>query len=262
MSRPSLQLSRRWPSWLLALVVLGAGLTIAVASRPPGAHAEGEYVVVKHTYYLSDDGSVAVDEDESSVAAQYVVNAHRWASAAIPIPVYFNPAGQPVDYGTTGLLQNAIATWNTAGESSFAFKWAGTSAGAVGSCGSSLQLDGVNTVKFEPLPGLTLGQTCTVWDRNGGNSAKLVEFDMQLDSDSDVWSSSTQPQVGKYDLASTILHELGHAAGLGHSNEAGAVMNPTLASGVAKRTLSVDDLAGLRAAYPPVRARTMSLARD
>ncbi len=207
-------------------------------------------MVVKHTYYLSDDGSVAVDEDESSVAAQYVVNAHRWDPSSLPLPVQFNSTGQPADYGTSTIIQNAIATWNAVTPSTFSFTWGGAGTGSVGACGGSITLDGHNTVKFEPLPGLTLGQTCTVWNVAAGANAKLVEFDMQLDADVNTWSGTDQPQAGKYDIASTILHELGHAAGLGHSGQSAAVMYPTLPGGVAKRSLTADDISGLQAAYP------------
>lgn len=285
---------RTWPAWLLSFAVLVAGLAVVAASRPSPASAQQDaYVVVKHTFYLSDDGTVAVDEDESSVAAQYVVNAHRWAPAALPVAVRYNNGGQPADYGMTTLLQNAIDTWNAVTPSSFTFSWAGAGSGSVGACGGSINLDGQNTIKFEALPGVTLGQTCTVWNVNEGPNAKLVEFDMQLDADSSTWSATDQPQAARYDIASTILHELGHAAGLGHSGQSTSVMFPTLASGVAKRTLTADDISGLQAAYPATpsptpsnspaptsspaptatptlgplpptqpRARTMSLARD
>lgn len=282
MPRISPRLSHRWPIWLLSIAVLGAGLAVLIAARPAPVSAEGEYVVVKHTFYLSDDGSVAMDEDESSVAAQYLVNAHRWDAASLPLPVQFNSAAQPAEYGTSTLIQNAIATWNAVTPSTFSFTWAGTGTGSVGACGNTINLDGHNTIKFEPLPGLTLGQTCTVWNVAAGASAKLVEFDMQLDADVTTWSATDQPQAGRYDIASTILHELGHAAGLGHSAQSTSVMYPTLPAATAKRSLTADDISGLQAAYPggapatptatpttvvqlpptQPRARTMSLARD
>ena len=282
-----------WPAWLLVLVVAASILTIFAASRPSHASAqESDYVVVKHTFYLSDDGSLAMDEEESGVSAQYVVNAHRWTAASLPVTVRYNSAGQPADFGMPTVIQNALNTWNAVTPSTFSFAWGGTGSGAVGACGNSINLDGQNTIKFEALPGVTLGQTCTVWNVGEGSNAKLVEFDMQLDSDPTTWSASDPPQAGRYDLPSTVLHELGHAAGLGHSGDASAVMYPTLKSGVAKRALTGDDTSGLLAAYPgggptpspspspsptqatptatptlPLpptlpRARTMALARD
>lgn len=289
MSRSAPRSTARWPLWLLVLALTAAGVGTLLAARPASVSAdEAAYVVVKHTFSLSDDGAIAVEEDaEVGVTAQYVVNAHRWDPGSLPLPVRFNSAGQPADFGTANLVQNAINSWNAVTPSSFSFNWAGAGTGTVGACGSSINLDGQNTIKFEPLPGVILGQTCTVWNVSQGANARLVEFDMQLDADANLWSGADQPQAGKYDLASTILHELGHAAGLGHSAQSTAVMYPTLASGVAKRTLTADDISGLQAAYPataspspaptaipatqtPVvqlpptqpRARTLSLARD
>lgn len=242
---------RRIPLVLLALGLAGAGLALVLASRPARASDEPQtLLVIKHTFYRTEDGTVAVDEDTSEVTAQYVVNAHRWGSAAMPVTVRFNSSGQPAEYGMASILQQAISSWNAVTPTTFSFAWSGTGSGIVGACGQSISLDGQNTVKFEPLPGLTLGQTCTVWNPIQGANATLMEFDMQLDADAGTWSATDQPQAGRYDIRSTVLHELGHAAGLGHSAQSSAVMYPSLASGVAKRTLTADDVSGLQAAYP------------
>ena len=106
----------------------------------------------------------------------------------------------------------------------------------------------------------------------------LVEFDMHLDDDLNTWTAAQPPEAGRYDIGSTVLHELGRAAGLGHSSDSSAVMFPSLKKATSKRTLAADDIAGLEAAYPggatptptatPLpanlkpRARTMALARD
>ena len=51
------------------------------------------------------------------------------------------------------------------------------------------------------------------------------------------------------DFFSIMLHELGHALGLGHSSVTSAVMFPSYSG--AKRTLDSDDIAGIRAIYGP-----------
>ncbi len=58
-------------------------------------------------------------------------------------------------------------------------------------------------------------------------------------------------EAGVADLPSTLIHELGHALGLGHSTDPLAVMFPSLALGDRRRTLTVDDIAAIRAVYPP-----------
>jgi len=52
---------------------------------------------------------------------------------------------------------------------------------------------------------------------------------------------------GVFDLFTVMLHELGHALGLGHTNVANSVMNPFYAG--ANRTLGADDIAGIQALY-------------
>jgi hypothetical protein len=52
----------------------------------------------------------------------------------------------------------------------------------------------------------------------------------------------TQIGAGQYDFETTVLHELGHALGLGGSTNPSSPMYETLASGVADRTVTVADL--------------------
>jgi hypothetical protein len=59
------------------------------------------------------------------------------------------------------------------------------------------------------------------------------------------WYTAADPSAvgaGQYDFETIVMHELGHALGLGHSANANSVMSATLASGTAHRTLFVADL--------------------
>ncbi|MBX7134316.1 MAG: matrixin family metalloprotease [Fimbriimonadaceae bacterium] len=53
-----------------------------------------------------------------------------------------------------------------------------------------------------------------------------------------------------YDLHTVLLHEVGHALGLGHSDVVGSVMGASYDGG--KRTLSADDIEGITHIYGPV----------
>jgi hypothetical protein len=64
------------------------------------------------------------------------------------------------------------------------------------------------------------------------------------------WADEAETPTGSFDFASTLLHELGHVAGLDHSAAAGAVMLPRLGRGQQRRALTDDDIAGLRSLYP------------
>jgi len=64
------------------------------------------------------------------------------------------------------------------------------------------------------------------------------------------WYTGADPRVigaGQYDFETIVMHELGHAVGLGHSGDTGSVMYPTLASGTARRTVTAADLSVLEA---------------
>lgn len=53
------------------------------------------------------------------------------------------------------------------------------------------------------------------------------------------------------DFYTVVLHELGHALGLGHSNDPASVMALYSVRGGAQRTLTSDDIAGIQAIYGP-----------
>jgi hypothetical protein len=55
-------------------------------------------------------------------------------------------------------------------------------------------------------------------------------------------SDATQVGPGQYDFETTMLHELGHALGLGGSTNSSSPMYETLAAGTANRTVTTQDL--------------------
>jgi len=86
-------------------------------------------------------------------------------------------------------------------------------------------------------------------------AGRITEADIVLNPYTQL---STDGTVGTYDLQSTLVHEIGHALGLGHSEVAAASMNSKIGKNglfalpfTQYRTLSGDDIAGARALYGP-----------
>jgi hypothetical protein len=69
-----------------------------------------------------------------------------------------------------------------------------------------------------------------------------VAGDVHMDVDEN-WTDN----AGGIDIFTVMLHELGHALGLGHSDDINAIMYPFY--GGPNRTLGADDIAGIQALY-------------
>ena len=67
---------------------------------------------------------------------------------------------------------------------------------------------------------------------------------------SETWVDDPNAGTSTFDLFTVALHEFGHTLGLGHSNFTNAVMFGSYSG--AKRTLHVDDIAGIEQIYGAV----------
>lgn len=153
----------------------------------------------------------------------------------------------------------AFAQWQAVPTSAIAYQFAGLTAGLPG------EEDGLSTLGFRNRPELdrVLASTNFLVDISSG---ALLESDIFFNS-SFSWSTAPAGELGRFDLESIALHEIGHLSGLGHSalgetelREGGgrrvlgaeAVMFPiAFASGtIAGRTLKADDIAGISDLYP------------
>jgi hypothetical protein len=131
--------------------------------------------------------------------------------------------------------------------------------------------DGVSLITVADTPanhalfrgGLQPGRARVTFD-SGGNIAEADLAVNPLVTRADPFAGevrsffSTDGTPDSYDLESTFVHEIGHMLGLEHSGVAGATMQPRQgANGTynlanfSARTLSSDDIAGVRAVYGP-----------
>jgi len=76
----------------------------------------------------------------------------------------------------------------------------------------------------------------------GGTIAGDVHMDVNR-----TWVNSNTAVFPQIDIFTVLLHELGHSLGLGHSAVSGSVMEAVY--GGPRRTLSADDIAGIRVIY-------------
>lgn len=85
---------------------------------------------------------------------------------------------------------------------------------------------------------------CSWWT----SSNKITEADINFNPSYTIVPSPTSSQ---YDMQTIMTHEIGHALGLGHSSDTKTtpVMKPTFSTGEKVRTISSDDIDGIKAIY-------------
>jgi hypothetical protein len=184
----------------------------------------------------------------------------KWAQTPVRYFVNSRSAipGVSVDDFQTA-VGRAFAQWQAVPTSAIAYQFAGLTAGLPG------EEDGLSTLGFRNRPELdrVLASTNFLVDISSG---ALLESDIFFNS-SFSWSTAPAGELGRFDLESIALHEIGHLSGLGHSalgetelREGGgrrvlgseAVMFPIAfgAGTIAGRTLKADDIAGISDLYP------------
>jgi len=177
----------------------------------------------------------------------------RWMSTQINIALSNSlnapPANIKPGSDVVGAARRALRRWSDAANIQFVESF--TSVESVNPSGSG---DGINLITVSANPvnvDFTLGRngrTRVIFDAATG---AIRESDLAINPQVQF---STDGTSGTYDLESTFVHELGHLLGLDHSGVVGATMQPRQGQNFIDpaftiRTLSDDDLAGIRSIY-------------
>ncbi len=168
----------------------------------------------------------------------------RWLTTE---PWVLNASGSPFSYDQLEpLLTGAQGDWELHAN---AFDIFGTGSASVA---SGYALDGVNLVYFGNFAEDGVIAVTITWAYRGGpNGKEIVEWDMLFDTD---FTWSLAGASGSMDFRNIAEHEIGHAAGMGHSPTdpvcVGQTMYPTASFGETdKRSLELGDTTGIGLLY-------------
>ncbi len=164
----------------------------------------------------------------------------KWSNTTITIAFSTTLNSASIPGGdVVGAARRALARWASATNIQFV---------ETTSNATTAVRDNVNLITFTPLGDTRPGTTRITSDSATG---AILEADIAINSSV---SFSTNGAANTYDLESTIVHEVGHLLGLDHSGVVGATMQPRqglnfIDPAHTMRTLSDDDLAGIRSLY-------------
>lgn len=164
----------------------------------------------------------------------------RWAGTTITVAISPTLASANVVGGDAlGATRRALARWAAVTNIQFV---------ETSSSATTINRDNVNLLTFTPLNEARPGTARVTSDTATGS---IIEADVAINSR---YPFSTNGAANTYDLESTIVHEVGHLLGLDHSGVVGATMQPRQGQNYTDpaftmRTLSDDDIAGIRSIY-------------
>ena len=198
---------------------------------------------MRHINLLVGSIAAAAVASGLAVATQaYSLTAYKWALS--PVLFYANTSNADVSAtAAEAALRTGLNAWN--GLTTLNFQYGGRVND------TSTSVDGRNVIIFRNATSGSAVATSYNWASGG----------VRIESDIVFWDATyrlftgtsgcayTNSQYGVY-IEDIAAHELGHAAGLAHSNVADATMYPTYTACTQSwRTLASDDILGLKSLY-------------
>jgi|SRR3989344_1798294 len=177
----------------------------------------------------------------------FLTSGVKWKSAEDYMVDPTNNAN--LDTSTLGdLLDLAVNTWDT----QVTTEIFGSQTNEIVDGVDKVSPDGKNEVLFGPISSPGAIAVTTVWGVFSGNPSwrELVEWDMQFDDADFSWN--TNGNSDDMDFLNIAVHEVGHAAGMGHPDITCALetMHRYATKGeIIKRDLHDGDIAGIKALY-------------
>lgn len=173
----------------------------------------------------------------------------KWPGTSLPVKYYINE-NLSDSTGEGNAIRRAASTWGNAAAGRFSFEDGGSHTSTV----SDLD-NGKNELMWGSIPDAPMAIAMAYYKYNTLNI--LLECDIVFNSMYN-WSTDSTPPVGRYDVESIALHELGHWLNLwdlyGNVGDGeydiDKVMYGFGETGKAERVLHDDDKAGIRWIYP------------
>jgi hypothetical protein len=177
----------------------------------------------------------------STHSSAYVLNGPTWNLAQVPYYVNTANLDLPASSVETAVRLGADV-WPQQAGVPLHFSFAGQSAQ------TAATNDGVNLVMFRNASSGSAIAT-TYWWSSG---SRIIDADIVFWDGAFRFFSGTTGCASGFYIEDIAAHEFGHALGLGHSASTAATMYFSVAScSTGNRTLDTDDIAGVRALYPP-----------
>lgn len=178
----------------------------------------------------------------SNSLSAYVASGSTWGAAQVAY--YVNTANLDLPANSVEAAVRAGAdTWHLQSGAGLRFSFAGQSSQ------TATTYDGVNLVVFRDASSGSAIATAYWWS----SGSRIVDADIVFWDGAFRFFSGTTGCSGGFYIEDIAAHEFGHALGLGHSASTDATMYfSTSSCNTHNRSLDADDIAGVRALYPPL----------